>query len=108
MTQWERTVVIAALVYMAAYLPYFFGLMYLEVAVGIEVSPWAIFPPHFLGMALNFAAFIVTMRDLYLRPFGNPYWKLMWLVLILMTGGIGWFVYLFRHAFKPRATGNAL
>lgn len=69
---------------------------------GIDVSPLAIFPAHFLGMVLNLAALILTIRDLYLRSFPNPNAKITWLLLILMTGGIGWIVYIFKYALKPR------
>jgi hypothetical protein len=102
----ERAIVITALAYLAAYIPYFLVQM-VRATNGAQVSPEAIFPLHFLGMALNFAALVVTIRDLYLRPFGNPNAKLTWLLLILVTGGIGWLVYLFRHAFKPRTANNA-
>jgi len=97
----ERAVVITALVYMAVYIPYFFVQGY-RMSSGVPVSPLAIFPLHFLGMALNFVALVLTIRDLYLRPFANPNSKLTWLLLILLTGGIGWLVYVFKHALKPR------
>lgn len=106
MTRVERAVVIAALVYMAAYAPYFVVQM-IRLANGAHVSAEAAFPLHFLGMALNFAALVVTIRDLYLRPFVNPNAKLTWLLLILVTGGIGWLVYLFKHAFTPRTADSA-
>jgi hypothetical protein len=99
----ERAIVITALLYMAFYIPYFFAQTY-RISQGINVSPYAIFPLHFLAMALNFIALIVTIRDLYLRPFVDPNRKLTWLLLILLTGGIGWVVYLFRHALKPRTS----
>jgi len=103
MNRAERAIVIAALVYMALYIPYFFVQMY-RFSNGVQASPLAIFPLHFLGMALNFAALIVTIRDLYLRPFANPNAKLTWLLLILCTGGVGWLVYVFKHALKPRTS----
>jgi hypothetical protein len=53
-------------------------------------------------MVFNFTALIVTIRDLYLRSFNNPNDKLTWLLLMMLTGGIGWFVYLWRYAFRPR------
>jgi hypothetical protein len=105
-TRTERAVVITALAYMAAYLPYLLVQM-VRATNGAQVSPEAIFPFHFLGMALNFAALVVTIRDLYLRPFVNPNTKLTWLLLILVTGGIGWLVYVFKHAFKPRTANSA-
>ena len=103
MSRTERAILITALVYMIIYFAYFLMQMYLA-AHGRQVSPWAILPYHFLCMGLNIAAFIVTIRDLYLRPFANPNSKLTWLLLILLTGGIGWLVYIFRHALHPRST----
>lgn len=106
MTRTERAIVATALAYTAAYLPYF--LMQMARATnGAQVSPEAISPLHFLGMALNLTALVVTIRDLYLRPFVNPNAKLTWLLLILYTGGIGWLVYVFKHAFKPRTADKA-
>ena len=102
----ERAIVIAALVYMALYIPCFFVQTY-RMSNGVPVSPLAIFPLHFLGMALNFVALILTIRDLYLRPFANANSKLTWLLLILCTGGVGWLVYVFRHALRPRNSLNA-
>ena len=96
---------ITALAYMAMYIPYFL-VQIVRATNGAHVSPVAIFPLHFLGMALNFAALVVTIRDLYLRSFVNPNAKLTWLLLILVTGGIGWFVYVFKYAFKPRTSDN--
>jgi uncharacterized membrane protein len=91
---------------MAAYIPYFLVQM-IRATNGAQLSPAVIFPLHFLGMALNFAALVVTIRDLYLRPLVNPNAKLTWLLLILGTGGIGWLVYVFKHAFKRRNADNA-
>ena len=101
MSRIEKAIVITALVYMAFYIPYFFIQMF-RIEQGIDVPMSAINPFHFLGMALNFAAIIVTIRDLYLRSFPNPNSKLTWLLVILYTGGIGWLVYVFRHAMRPR------
>ena len=107
MTRTERAIVIAALAYMAVYIPYLLVQMR-RAANGEQVSPEAIFPFHFLGMGLNFMALIVTIKDLYLRPFANANAKLTWILLILVTGGIGWLVYVFKYAFKPRMSANAL
>ena len=101
----ERAVVIAAIVYTALYFPYFFVQLY-RMSNGVPVSPLAIFPLHFLGMALNFVALVLTIRDLYLRPFADPNSKLTWLLLILLTGGIGWLVYVFKHALRQRSSPN--
>jgi hypothetical protein len=101
MNRAERALVIAALGYMALYIPYFLVQLH-RISDGVEVCPVAILPLHFLCMALNFAALIVTIRDLYMRSFPNPNSKLTWLLLILCTGGIGWLVYVFKHALRPR------
>ena len=53
-------------------------------------------------MAQNLVAFVITMRDLYRRPFSNANDKVTWTLLILCTGGIGWLVYVFKYALKPR------
>lgn len=101
MNRLERTIVLVALCNMALYI----GTM---VVVGIlsatnpappgsELFAWAIF-----AVFLNYTAMIVTIRDLYLRSFNNPNDKLTWLLLMMLTGGIGWFVYLWRYAFRPR------
>jgi hypothetical protein len=73
-------------------------------ASGYTPPDWmffAILPFHFLGMAQNFVAFLLTVNDLAQRPF--PFrWKLAWLAAFFFTGGIAWIVYVFRHAIKPR------
>jgi hypothetical protein len=102
-----RITIITALLYMAVYIPYFFLQVY-RISSGVAVSPLAIFPAHFIGMALTIAALILTIRDLYVRSFPNLNAKLTWLLLILMTGGIGWIVYIFKYALKPRTTHGAI
>ena len=96
----ERFLVLGALVYMAFYLPF------LVVMVSAEADEWlpVIIPCHALGMLLNLVAFVLTFRDLYLRKFDSENAKLTWALLILMTAGIGWIVYIFKHALKPRPT----
>jgi hypothetical protein len=98
-----RKTILAAIVYMLVYLPYFFVQAY-RTSKGTELPLLIILVPHFFGMALNFAALVMTIRDLYLRPFPNPNTKRIWLLLILTTGGIGWIVYIFKYALKPRIT----
>ena len=97
----ERAIIITSLVYMLGYIPYFLVQGY-RIAHGVPVSPLAILPAHFLGMVFNGAAFVCTIRDLYLRSFSNPNTKLTWALLIMLTGGIGWLVYIFKYALKPR------
>lgn len=65
MTRAERAIVIAALFFVVLYIPYFFVQAYRGTVGGLQVSPLVIFPLHFLGMALNFTALVVTIRDLY-------------------------------------------
>lgn len=60
-------------------------------------------PFHFLAMAQSFLALSLTVSDLYKRPFASPNSKLTWLLLILLTGGVWWIVYVLRHAITPRA-----
>ena len=59
----------------------------------------------FVGAVLGMAAFVVVLRDLYLRSFPDPNAKMLWTLVILMTAGIGFFVYVLAHAMKPR-NGN--
>ena len=94
----ERTIVIIAMTNMAIYMPCFFFL-------AIRMTPG--FPSgmiiwHFAGMILNLIALVITIRDLYLRHFPNANSKVTWCLLITWTGGIGWIVYVFKHALKPR------
>ena len=101
MRGFERWFVLWSLVYMVVYIPVFF--IVLVWTMGTQSNAFFyIVPFHFLGMFQNFAALILTIRDLYLRPFSNPNDKLTWLLVILFTGGIGWLVYIFMYALKPR------
>ena len=95
----EKAIVLWALAYMAIYIPFFFF-------AGSRVTPdqflEIIIPLHLAGIVQNFLALALTIRDLYKRPFPNPNQKLTWCLLITWTGGIGWLVYIFKHALKPR------
>jgi hypothetical protein len=97
----ERVVVIAALAYMAVYVPYFLVQMQ-RLAGGAELSFFPFFALHLLGMALNLGALVLTIRDLNLRDFPHANDKLTWCLLILLTGGLGWLVYVFKYALKDR------
>lgn len=101
-----RMVILVALLYMIVYIPYFF-LQLDRISHGVSVSPFAILPAHFVCMALNIAALILTIRDLYRRPFPEPDTKLTWLLVILFTGGIGWVVYVVKYPLKHRDVPNA-
>jgi len=106
----EKTVVLGALIYMAVYIPCVILAVTSTAFSAAGDDPGAVFrvilPFHFFGMALNLVALILTIRDLYLRDFGRENAKLTWLLLILMTGGIGWVIYILRHALKPRPAGG--
>ena len=94
----ERFLVLGAVVYMGIYIPCFL------IAAGSRNPDMfhVITPFHLFGMFLNLVALVLTLRDLYLRKFESENAKLTWALLIVMTGGIGWIVYIFKHALKPR------
>ena len=106
----ERTFMLWTLSYLAVYIVVFFSLGAVHLSFyelrGLRAE-W-IMPFHLLGMFQNFVAFVLTIRDLYLRPFPNPNAKLTWALLIHWTGGIGWLVYVFKHALKPRPPAFAV
>lgn len=97
MKRTEKTIVFAAIIYMMIYAPYFFFQLTRNTPPHFD----AMIPLHFVGMLLNFVALATTFRDLYHRPFSDPNAKLTWCLLILSTGGIGWLVYIFKHALQP-------
>ena len=75
------------------------GLLYLRNRGSVRLG---IVPFHIFGMLLNLVAFVLTLRDLYLREFASENAKVTWALLITMTGGVGWLAYIFKHALKPR------
>jgi hypothetical protein len=97
----ERFIVIWALVYTALYLPFF---LVADRLLRPDQFFAVLLPLHFLGMAQNLAALVLTIRDLYKRNLPTENAKLTWLLLILTTGGIGWLVYVFKYALKPRVS----
>lgn len=107
MSTLERRFVIWTLLYLAAYGVAFLGFG-VTALVTRDPMTWlngylhVVLPLHLLGMLQNFVALILTIRDLYLRPFPEPNDKLTWSLLIFWTGGIGWLVYVFQHALHPR------
>lgn len=103
------------MIYIVIYVPFLLLFFFLGVAHQkwgwvSEDTLWVCFmiliPFHFLGMAQNFLALFLTLRDLYRRRFPRANQKLTWCILILATGGIGWVVYVFKHALKPRPTAE--
>jgi hypothetical protein len=55
-----------------------------------------------LTVLLSLAAVVLIFRDLYEREFPNPNSKLTWMLIMVLTGGIGMVVYALRHAVRPR------
>lgn len=97
MQGFSRFITLTAIVNMVIYTPVFVGSVFIATPPEIRVLiPW-----HVAGMALNCLALVATIRDLYLRPFRNPNSKVTWCLLIISTGGIGWIVYVSRHALRP-------
>jgi len=73
-----------------------------------DVSPIPFLIWNIVSLLWNLSAYALTIRDLYLRDFPNSNTKLTWSLLMFWTGGIGWYVYLFKHAFKPRVKTDCL
>ena len=104
MIGFERAFVLWSLAYMACYVP----LSIFVAASGMMDRLWpVVLPLHLLGMAQNLVAVVLTIRDLYKRPFPRPNEKLTWGLLIVCTGGVGWVAYVFKHALKTRDPGSA-
>lgn len=99
----ECSFVLYALGYTAVYVPIF--------VIVILRSPQQFFsvllPFHLLGMTQNLVAFVLTIRDLYVRRFSQPNQKPTWLLLIVTTGGVGRIVYIFKYALKPRSPSTS-
>lgn len=100
----ERAFVLWAIKYMMVYIPaaFIYALICFALKTESEWVFFAILPFHFLGMIQSFVALGLTLNDLYWRPFPSVWWKWGWLFLIAYTGGIGWLVYIFKYALKPR------
>lgn len=98
MGRFERIFVVWTLTYMVIYVP---ALLFTSASDPDVFWRW-IAPLHFLGMAQNILALILTIRDLYKRPFPHANQKVTWALLITWTGGIGWIIYIFKYALKPR------
>ena len=81
MRGFEKVFVLWTLGYLAVYMVVYFtaSLTWSDRAV------FALLPFHFLGMAQNFIALTLTIRDLYKRPFPDPNSKVTWTLLILCT-----------------------
>lgn len=94
----EKTLTLTSLVYLIIYVFIFFSWTPESSQEFFKLMPF-----HFIGMGFSFIALVVTLRDLYLREFENSNLKLIWALLILMTGGIGILIYFFKYATKPRS-----
>lgn len=100
MNKLEKFIVAFVVLWALVYTPVFLYLFFVQIP-----SPdtfMTLMPFHLLGMALNGVAFIITIRDLYLREFEKENAKITWALLIFLTGGIGWLIYVFKYAVKPR------
>jgi hypothetical protein len=97
----ERWFVLWSLGYMVLYIPVFLIVAVRSIGTHGDAILYLL-PFHFVGMIQNIVALVLTIRDLYLRPFPHENQKLTWLLLILLTCPIGWLVYIFRYALKPR------
>ena len=57
---------------------------------------------QFLFSLQNLVALLLTARDVQMRPSLTSDKKNIWLGLIFLTFGIGWVIYLWKYAFRPR------
>ena len=96
----EKLIVFAAIASQAVFISE--GLLRINGVLGYGSSPLAPYVP--VLFLVSFAALIITIADLYKRQFTNPNRKITWLLIIMLTGGVGWLVYIFKHAIKPRDT----
>lgn len=95
----EKAIVICALVGQVLVIPV--GL--LEMNTTATSQQQSLFSYFFAAIfLLSLCMVVLVLRDLYKRSFTNPNAKLTWLLVLMLTGGIGFFFYVFRHAFKPR------
>jgi hypothetical protein len=67
---------------------------------GADVPILLIVPFAVSAVVLNWIALCFTLRDWRLRSFSSNRLKVIWLLLILLTGGVGWLVYIFKYALK--------
>ncbi len=93
MSKAEKAFVVFYLAYAACYAPFFF-MQYPSMEM--------LAPFHTFGMLMGIPLLVIPFRDLYKRDFPDPNSKVTWTIAMLFTGGIGLFVYIFKHGFKPR------
>jgi len=93
MSKGEKVFVIFYLIYSVCYAPFFFAQY---------PSMEALAPFHTFGMVMGIPLLVIFFHDLYKRDFADPNSKITWALAMLFTGGIGLFVYIFKHGFKPR------
>jgi len=100
MNKLEKFTVYFVVLYAAIYTPVLVYLFFVHTPSAVSFN--TLMPFHLLGMVLNGVALIITIRDLYLRKFEKENAKITWALLIFLTGGVGWVVYVFKYAVKPR------
>ena len=108
MRRWEKAVLLSWLVYALVCVGMIIYFTAKPALTGKDGTEWHKYLPAlgFIGAIWGWLCIALTIRDLYLRPFPNPNSKVTWTLLILMTGGIGWVVYLVKYALKPRPSAN--
>ena len=100
MNKLEKFIVYFVILYALIYTPMFVYLFFVNTPSAETFN--TLIPFHLLGMVLNGLALIITIRDLYLRKFEKENAKITWALLIFLTGGIGWLIYVFKYAIEPR------
>ena len=76
------------------------GLLSFNGLLGSSTNPLGPYAP--IVFIVSLIALILTVIDLYKRQFTNSNSKITWLLVLALTGGIGWVFYIFKHAIKPR------
>ncbi len=100
MNKSEKAFMIFCLLYSVVHIPF---LMYVTKAIAPALLLTQVLcVSHGLWIVLLIAAFILTIRDLYKRSFPNPNSKVTWVLIIVLTSGLGLFLYIFKHGFRPR------
>ncbi len=93
MSKGEKTFCLFYALYFAVYVPCFI----IFIPEHFEIIQYF----HLLGMFLSLVLLVIVFGDIYRRDFPNPNTKVTWTLLICMLG-LPVFIYIFKHALKPR------